>query len=230
MRSNSVTLKIRKSHLFIFLFLIILAVTAVMLMNAYSEMKAGMPEPLTDTENIRLIQLEAPEENAMTAVISTTEGDMTVILYREEAPNAVSIFRSAAENGQYDGITAGLYELGSVFTLDVPDLETPYAAELHKNLWPFKGALCMNENEDIIFINTVEFSDEDREYLSAEGELYEVRSAFLEHGGVPNYARKYTVFGQIAEGMEVMEKIAGSPSESVITVTHVEIVPVKGDE
>lgn len=227
---NSVTVKIKKSHVIFLFALIMTAVGINMFRNAYNAYMEALPEPLTDTEDIELIQLEAPGENAVTAVISTTAGDMTAVLYGEQAPNAVRIFTNAAENGIYSGLNAGLYEQGSVFTLDVTDPDAPYAAELHKDLWTFKGALCMTENEDLIFINTVEFSDEDREYLSAEGELANVRSAFLEYGGVPDYARRYAVFGQIVEGIDVLEKIAASPAEEVITVTGVTVSEINTEE
>ncbi len=214
-------IKIKKTHVFALVFFVIAAVTVFMLINIYNEYMAGQPEPLTDIENIELIQLEDPDPSLPRAVISTSAGDITAVLYESEAPNAVKRFRESAEAGTYSGLVCGLYEQGSVFTLDVPDAE--YSAELHKNLWPFKGALCMNENGDIIFINTVEYTDEDREYLSAEGELADVRAAFLEHGGVPNYARQYTVFGQVTDGMDVLEKIARSSLESVITVNSVAV-------
>lgn len=227
---NSVTFRIKKTHV-LFLFILIMVFIGInMLSNAYKLYVESLPEPLDDIENIELIQLEAPPENALTAVISTTKGDITAVLYEAEAPNAVRIFKNAAESGLYSGLDVGLYEQGSVFTLDVPEPAETYAAELHKNLWTFKGALCMTEDEDIIFINTAKFSDEDREYLSAEGELADVRGAFLEHGGVPDYSRKYAVFGQVIEGTDVLETIAASPTNSVITVTGVRILSEDRDE
>ena len=224
---ETTTIKIKKTTVFAAAFFVIIAVTVFMLINAYSEMmnsqELSQPEPLTDTENIELIQLMPPADDAASAIISTTSGDIRIVLYSDEAPNAVKLFCDTAAADGYDSLVCGLYEQGSVFTLDAPAIEGTYSAELHKNLWPFKGAVCMNESGDIIFINTVAFSEEDRQYLSEEGELYEVRTAFLEHGGVPNYARKYAVFGQITEGIEILEQIASSPMDTVITVKDVTI-------
>lgn len=82
----------------------------------------------------------------------------------------------------------------------------------------------MNSEGDIIFINTIAFTEEDRAYLeSEEAELPQVRAAFLEHGGVPNYSGQLAVFGQVTEGLEVLEDIALSGMERVITVNSVEI-------
>ncbi|MCM1579273.1 MAG: peptidylprolyl isomerase [Ruminococcus sp.] len=223
------TIRVSVRSVTVFLFLLIIAVTGFMFIRAYGVMQEGQPEPLTDYENIELIQLSSLE-NRRQAVISTTAGDITVALFEEETPNAVSIFTDSAQKGLYDGLTAGLYEQHTVFTLDPPPRESVYTIELHKNLWPFKGALCMNTEGDIIFINTVPFTDEDREYLSSEeGELAEVRAVFLEQGGVPNYSGQYAVFGQITEGLDVMEMIANADNAAVITVTSVTVTQ-RGEE
>lgn len=222
MRTKTFTVK--KSTVFIFLFMFILAVTGFMLLRTYNVMQEGVPEPLTDYENIELIQLTEPPEGAKTAVISTSAGDITVTLFENETPQAVEIFSAAAAAGDYSGLTARLYELHTIFTLDTPPLPRVYTPELHKNLWPFKGAVCMNSQGDIIFINTIEYTDEDRAYLASEDEgLPEVRAAFLEKGGVPNYSGQLAVFGQVTEGLEVLEDIALSDMERVVTVNSVEI-------
>lgn len=218
------TFMVSKRAVFIFLFMFILAVTGFMLLRAWNVMQKGFPEPLTDYENIELIQLTEPPAEAKTAVISTSVGDISVTLFENETPGAVEIFTAAAQAGDYSGLTAGLYEQHTIFTLDSPPLPQVYTPELHKNLWPFKGAVCMNSEGDIIFINTIEFTTEDRAYLeSEETELPQVRAAFLEHGGVPNYSGQLAVFGQVTEGIEVLEEIALSGMERVITVNSVEI-------
>lgn len=217
------TIKVKKTHVFFAAMVIIFFITGSMIARAYKEYAATAPEPVEDEASIQLIQLEQADENAPCAVISTSEGDIRIVLYPDEAPQAVNIFTEAAKAGVYDGITVGLYELGTVFTLDVPETEEIHERELHDNLWTFKGAVCMTEQQDIIFINTVDFTDEEKEYLASEGELEIVRKAYLEHGGIPNYARQYTVFGQVTEGMDVIEKIARSPLESVITINSVSL-------
>lgn len=219
------TIKIRKKYVFGFFFFVIAAITIFMLINAFTEMNKAAPEPVEDYDNIELIQFEPVGDGAQVALISTDVGDMKAVLYPDEAPNAVSLFVSTAESGGYNGLTAGLYEQKSVFTLDAPEIDGTYKAELHKNLWPFKGALCMTDGGDIVFINTVQYTDEDKKYLSAEeGEMPEVRHAFYEHGGVPNYAGQYAVFGQVFEGIDVLEKIADSEMGTEIMVKSVEIL------
>ncbi len=220
---DKVTLKIKKSHLIIGVLILIFIITAFFVAGIYREYVNSLPPALDDPESIELIQLEAPSEGAVKAHISTDLGDMTAVIYDEITPAAAALFSDTAKNGGYDGLAVGLYELGTVFSIDAPEPSEPVPTELSDDLWPFKGALCMTEKGDIIFINTVEFTDEDREYLSSEGELYELRSAFLEHGGVPDYSRCYTVFGQVIEGVDVLEKIALSPAESSIVINSISI-------
>lgn len=102
--------------------------------------------------------------------------------------------------------------------------------ELSEDLWPLRGALCaMNTNEeggffDRLFGNTktysgsrflllgsVDFTDEAfvtefREVTGSE----ELANAFVERGGVPNFAQQMTVFAQTYEGMEVVDAICNA--------------------
>ena len=215
------TIRIRKSTVFltvIFILGFMMVTGVVKSYSKYAEEQAQTPAPATaeDYSGMELIQLTEPPEGAEKAVISTTAGEFTLVLYPEEAPEAVRRFKSECESGAYNGMKAGLYDLKSIFTLDSPS-EEPYSAELSIDLWPFKGAVCMTEKGDIVFINSVELSEDEKEYLrSDESELKEVSRTFADIGGVPNYARVYAVFGQVVDGMDIVEKICSSGSEAVL--------------
>lgn len=216
------TYKVRKSYVFLTILAMIAVTTGFSAVNLYRQLKTVSPLPVTDTENIRLIQLEAPPPDGKYAVISTDMGDMTAVLYTNEAPKAAEIFANAASSGSYDNVNVRLFEMGTIFTLEAPDGNIQYTAEISDNLWPFKGSLCMTENGEIIFVNTIGFSEEDKEYLSAEGELSQVRRTFLEQGGVPDYSRLYAVFGQVTEGIDILEAIANQNEDVRIIKIEIE--------
>lgn len=218
------TIRVRKSTVFLLVIFILGAIMVTSVVKSYTKYSEEQDMPAADTSadysGMELIQLEAPAAGAETAVISTTAGDITLVLYPDEAPEAVKRFKSEAESGVYDGMTAWLYDLKSVFTLDSPS-EEPYTPELSINLWPFKGAVCMTEKGDIVFVNDAGLSESDKEYLrSDESELKEVSKAFADIGGIPNYSRVYAVFAQVIDGVDVMENICKS-GDTVVTIENI---------
>ena len=106
--------------------------------------------------------------------------------------------------------------------------------ELSQDLWPFKGAVCvLTTTVDRTFkekllgggtyyngsrfamINTIEMTDEIKEGLrSGEEKGNVVAEAFIEHGGIPNFAQQMTVIGQTYQGMDVIEALSQVETES----------------
>lgn len=205
-----------------------------------------------DYSQLEFIQFEEPEEGQPVAVIKTSKGDMTAVLYPEYAPNTVDNFINRANDGYYDntkvfGMVGSYYiatgsasEDGSTgVTNDGNFIENEYTPKL----WPFKGALCSfsttigySDSRYMIF-NELKLTDEDIAELKAitnseKEQLFpdELIDAWVEHGAVPQYSGVLTVFGQIIDGIEVLEDIlaVGSDDETYkpnedITVYTVEI-------
>ena len=194
-----------------------------------------------DMSSVELYQLKEPEDEAPAAVIHTTLGDITAVLYPEEAPNYTAQFTKLAEEGYYDGTYIYQVEKGVYFSAGSPDNtgnltatqqaspEENVETELSSNIWPFRGALCaLNTGHDrgfwnnlfgnaadycgtrFLVCNTIEFDDEVKAGLEeVDQSASEITEAFIEKGGIPNYAQQMTIFGQAYgdESFETIDKI-----------------------
>lgn len=184
-----------------------------------------------DLDNVRLIQFETPADDAPVAVFETTQGTFYAVLYPDEAPEMVEYFTGLVEDGYYNGtyvygVEENVYFIGGSKTKDGSDNDDTNTDSLEPektaNLWPFKGALCSYGVEKgilntrtmsgsrILFVNTVEFTDDFIEELKAVDGNEDVIHAFIEHGGIPNFAQQYTVFGQVIGGMKAYETICNT--------------------
>ncbi len=87
------TIRVRKSTVFLLVIFILGAVMVTSVVKSYTKYSEEQDMPDADTSSdysgMELIQLEAPAAGAETAVISTTAGDITLVLYPNEAPEAV---------------------------------------------------------------------------------------------------------------------------------------------
>lgn len=105
--------------------------------------------------------------------------------------------------------------------------------EYSQNLWPIKGALytCTTGTEDSIWkrfmgrdkryggsrfgvCNTIEMSDDIKKTLNSDNEVQnKIADAFFKNGGIPNFSGQVTIFGQVYDGMDIVEKITDSKAE-----------------
>lgn len=154
-------------------------------------------------------------------IFSTSQGDITIELFSEEAPVTVKNFLDYVDAKFYDGtifhrVIPGFMIQGGGFTDDMNQKPTraPIENEADNGVKNARGTLSMARTSDIhsatsqFFINLKD-------------------NAFLDHG-----ARDfgYAVFGRVAEGMDVVDRIAGVktgnrgphsdvPMETVVTNT-----------
>ncbi len=161
------------------------------------------------------------------AVISTTKGDITVRLLPEAAPKAVENFVTHAKNGYYNGII--FHRVINDFMIQGGDPTgtgmggesiwgRPFADEFSDSARNFRGALSManagpgtNGSQFFIVQAGPETMDE-RLFgmLRRQGKSFDAgtAAAYMEHGGTPWLDGAHTVFGQVIEGMEVVDAIA----------------------
>lgn len=182
-------------------------------------------------------QLDLENQTGSKAIMKTNLGDITIQLFPEQAPKTVENFVQLAKKGYYDGI---------IFHRVIPDFmiqggdptgtgmggESIYgekfADEFSPELYNLRGALSManagpNTNGSQFFI--VQKKDVPKEVmtqLTEAGFPAEIVEAY-KNGGTPWLDFRHTVFGQVVEGMDVVDKISGvqtvaqdRPAEDVV--------------
>lgn len=193
-----------------------------------------------DLMTMKLVQLEEPKEGDPIAVIDTTLGEVKIVLYPEHSPNAVKNFTELAKNGHYnntyifdaqDGAFCGGGAANKNGEIS-GGTDERIVRELHQDLWPIKGAVCMENTsfeqtfkEKILgggtyyngsrfrIINTISLSDEDKQTIRETTARTDLADAFINKGGIPNFSQQMTIIGQTYEGLEVVEKLADLESE-----------------
>lgn len=96
-----------------------------------------------------------------------------------------------------------------------------FGTELDKSLVPYRGSLCMamsslpNSIGSQFFITQAHYSEENESILKRMGNYPKgLLEQYKKHGGYLSLYQNYTVFGQVFEGMEVVDKIAQVQTET----------------
>lgn len=180
-----------------------------------------------------LIQLEDPQAGQKIATISVEGmGDIKIMLFEEQAPKAVENFVTHAQNGYYDGVV--FHRVIEDFMIQGGDPTATgtgghsiwnqnFEDEFSDDLYCFRGALCMansgentngsqffivqaSEVEDSIFTQSVSYhASQGRGRTSYPKN---VKETYKKIGGTPHLDGMHTVFGQVIEGMDVVDEIA----------------------
>ena len=170
-------------------------------------------------------QLNKPAANETTAVMHTNMGDIAIRLFPDHAPKAVENFVTHAKNGYYDGIV--FHRVIKDFMIQGGDptatgcggeriwgqnFKDEFTPELHN----LRGALSManagpGTNGSQFFI--VQANSVHPNFISQMKELpdyfpAETVEAYAQVGGTPHLDYHHTVFGQVYEGMDVVDAIA----------------------
>ncbi len=171
-------------------------------------------------------QTRPVQSGDIVALMKTTLGDIKILLFPDAAPKAVENFTTHAENGYYNGI---------IFHRVIPDFmvqggdpdgsgcggesiwgrsfEDEFSVDYHN----IRGALSMANagpctNGSQFFIVQAKEVDSglisQMEQLSDRGFPAECIEDYKALGGTPWLDFKHTVFGQVIEGMDVVDSIA----------------------
>jgi len=166
-------------------------------------------------------QLDAANYSGPVAIFKTNKGDIRIKLFSDIAPKTVENFITHAKNGYYNnGI---FHRVISDFMIQGGDPEGTgmggesiwggsFEDEFSDRLFNTYGALSManagpNTNGSQFFI--VQASDFPSQMVSALRDLpAEVADFYRQKGGTPWLDGKHTVFGQVIEGLNIVDEIA----------------------
>lgn len=193
-----------------------------------------------------LTQLDKPASGDTVARMKTSMGDIRIKLLEKEAPKAVENFIGLAQKGYYDNLT--FHRVIPDFMIQGGDPNgngtggdslwgKKFADEFSPNAHNFRGALSMansgpNTNGSQFFIVQLP-AGVIKANMIAAGEPQSVKDAYLRLGGTPWLDGKHTVFGQVYEGMAVVDAIAsvktgdGDKPAEPITILSIEIETIK---
>ena len=195
------------------------------------------------------LQLEKPISGDTVAIIHTTMGDIKIKIFKDETPKTFENFTTHAKNGYYTGLI--FHRVIKDFMIQGGDpmgtgmggesiWGRSFEDEFTPNLHNLRGALSManagpNTNGSQFFI--VQADTCPQNMLSQMEDLTdayppECAKAYAEMGGTPWLDFRHTVFGQVFEGMDVVDKIAntkvGMNDKPMfdITIESIEIIEI----
>lgn len=196
-----------------------------------SEANAGQ----VDSGEINFEQLDPVKSGDTVAVMKVSgaaEGTIRIKLFPEYAPQTVESFVTLAGQGYYNGLTfQDVQENLKIQSeaLQGADSGDYFEDDLHMSMRNYHGALAMEKAADgnrlyIVQADTSLVSEALVEQMKG-ADLFpdKVIAKYQEVGGIPNLDWRNVVFGQVVEGMDVVDAIAAveidetnKPTETVM--------------
>ncbi len=184
----------------------------------------SQPEtPASDTSDIQLPQLDKPAKDSEVAIMETEAGTIKMCFYPEYAPKAVENFLTHAKEGYYDGLT--FHRIIQDFMIQGGDPNgngtggesiwgEGFGEEISENLRHFRGAVCMaksqlpnSQGSQFYIVDGIDIPDSLLKQMEDAQWPQAVIDAYQELGGYPMLDYGYTVFGQVFEGMDVVDEL-----------------------
>ncbi|MEH7118740.1 peptidylprolyl isomerase [Neobacillus vireti] len=162
-------------------------------------------------------------DNEKLVEMETSMGTIKIKLFPEYAPKAVKNFVKHSQEGYYDGLI--FHRVIKDFMIQGGDpngngtggesiWKTPFEDEFSEHLYNLRGALSMansgaNTNGSQFFIvQKTSLDPAMKEEMEKAGYPKEIIEAYDKNGGTPWLDHRHTVFGQVIEGMDIVDKIA----------------------
>jgi peptidyl-prolyl cis-trans isomerase B (cyclophilin B) len=150
------------------------------------------------------------------AVIKTTEGEMVIQFWPDVAPKTVENFKKLAKKGFYDG--TAFHRIIKGFMIQGGD---PYTKDLTKEaVWGtgdpgYKIDAEFNKHPHTRGVISMARNGDPQERSGAPPRPQFANSAgsqfFICHGDASSLDGKYTAFGKLIKGDDVLDKIANTP-------------------
>ena len=194
----------------------------------------------------QLPQLDLTNQTGPKATIKTNRGEIVIQLFPEQAPKTVENFIGLAKKAYYDGV---------IFHRVIPDFmiqggdptgtgmggESFYGGkfedEFSKELFNLRGALSManagpNTNGSQFFIvNNQNVPANMVSQMASAGYPEEIIEAYRQ-GGTPWLDFRHSIFGQVIEGMDVVDEIANvqrGPQDRPVHDVVIETIEITED-
>lgn len=179
-------------------------------------------------------QLKDPVKGEEIAVLKTNHGIIKLRLFEEAAPKAVENFKTHIKNGYYDGVT--FHRIIDEFMIQGGDptgtgmggesiWNKDFEDEFDLHFRNIRGALSManagpNTNGSQFFIVQkgpveADIIKQMRSMGAENGYPDEIVDVYENLGGTYWLDGKHTVFGQVFEGMDVVDEIASQPKNAM---------------
>lgn len=179
-------------------------------------------------------QMSMPEVGDTVAIIKVKNfGEIKVKFFEDVAPKAVENFTTHAKNGYYDGLI--FHRVINEFMIQGGDPTGTgtggesiwgegFGTEISEELVPYRGSLCMamsslpNSIGSQFFITQANYDEYTAKMLKAyypNEYSDELLQEYKTYGGYLSLYKNYTVFGQVYEGLEVLDSIASVKTGTV---------------
>lgn len=172
-------------------------------------------------------QKAMPEDGETIAIMHVKNfGDIKLKFFEDVAPKAVENFLTHAKNGYYNGVT--FHRVINEFMIQGGDPTATgaggesiwgenFQAEVAYEYVPYKGSLCMASSSlgigSQFFITQANYSESMEKSMRDAGYPEKLIEQYKNYGGYLSLYMQYTVFGQVFEGLDVVDKIAAVETE-----------------
>ncbi len=181
---------------------------------------SSVDEPTPKESETKMADTQPPDSSAPIVVLETSRGDIRVKLWPDRAPKTVANFLQYVRDGFYDGtifhrVIEGFMIQGGGFT---PEMDKKLTREPIPNE---ASADAPNDRGTIAMART-----SDPHSATAQFFINHADNDFLNHRDESAQGYGYAAFGEVVDGMDVVDEIAGVETKTVGMMENVPVEPI----